>query len=148
DNDLSGEVSGFHVRIASLAIVLLHEDILTLGIETWKLTEPSVSTMRRYSETFFQQLGQFAVSGYGNKDFETAKQVFLRACELNHIRLLATAVIVEGSESGNSYSNLFSSVLSAASLEVLECLVENTSSRAGAQYVEVRTPQKCSKYKN
>lgn len=80
------EESRFHVRLSSLAIVLLHEDILTVSPDTGQLAPGSVQHMKSLAEEFFNKLGFFAVSGYGNKDFETAKNIFLEACQLNHIR--------------------------------------------------------------
>jgi autophagy-related protein 2 len=88
DSDPTAEVSHFHIRLSSLAIVLLHDDILTLCIESdgSSLARSSVQQMKAISKDFFDELGFFAVSGYGSKDLNTAKDVFLKACQLNHIR--------------------------------------------------------------
>jgi autophagy-related protein 2 len=88
DSDPTAEVSHFHIRLSSLAVVLLHDDILTLCIESDgnSLARSSVQQMKAISKDFFDELGFFAVSGYGSKDFSTAKDAFLKACQLNHIR--------------------------------------------------------------
>jgi len=88
DSDPTAELSHFHIRLSSLAIVLLHDDILTLCVESdgSSLARSSVQQMKTISKDFFDELGLFAVTGYGNKDFHTAKETFLRACQLNHIR--------------------------------------------------------------
>lgn len=88
DSDPTAEVSHFHIRLSSLATVLLHDDILTLCVESdgSSLARSSVQQMKAISEDFFNELGLFAVTGYGNKDFNAAKNAFLSACQLNHIR--------------------------------------------------------------
>jgi hypothetical protein len=88
DSDPSAELSRFHIRLSSLAIVLLHEDILTLVVESdgSSLARSSVQDMKAISKAFFDELGLFAVAGYGSKDFQGAKEAFLKACQLNHIR--------------------------------------------------------------
>lgn len=80
------EESHLHVRLSSLAIVLLHEDTLTLSPETGYVTQSSLRQMEQIANEFFDKLGLFAASGYGKKDFEQARQIFLEACQLNHIR--------------------------------------------------------------
>jgi hypothetical protein len=88
DSDPTAELSHFQIRLSSLAIVLLHDDILTLCIESdgSSLARSSVQQMKAVSKDFFDELGLFAVSGYGSKDFHAAKDAFLKACQLNHIR--------------------------------------------------------------
>lgn len=88
ESDPTAEISHFQIRLASLAVVLLHEDILTLASDgNQTLLPSSVKQMSNTSETFFKQIGLFAVSGYGaNKDFEKANQFFEKACKLNHLR--------------------------------------------------------------
>jgi autophagy-related protein 2 len=88
DSDPTAEVSHFHIRLSSLAVVLLHDDILTLCVESdgSSLARSSVQQMKAISKDFFDELGFFAVTGYGNKDFNAAKNAFLSACQLNHIR--------------------------------------------------------------
>jgi autophagy-related protein 2 len=88
DSDPTAELSRFHIRLSSLAIVLLHDDILTLVVESdgSSLARSSVQQMKGISKDFFDELGLFAVTGYGSKDFQVAKEAFLKACQLNHIR--------------------------------------------------------------
>lgn len=86
DNSLSAETSHFHVRVSSIAVVLLHEDILTTCVEGGGLTCSSIQQMKNSAEEFFKQLGMFAAGGYGNKDFDKASKVLLDACHLSHIR--------------------------------------------------------------
>ncbi|CAG2056493.1 unnamed protein product [Timema podura] len=126
DTDPNAEVSHFHVRLSSVVLVLLHEDILTLCVETdgSSLARSSVQQMKSVAQHFFSEIGLFAVSGYDNKDFIEGKKIFERACQLNHIRLLAAPVIIEGNEKTTSLASSISGRVTAASLELLECLVD------------------------
>lgn len=86
DNGPSAETSHFHVRVSSIAVVLLHEDILTTCVDGGGLTCSSVRQMKNSAEEFFNKLGIFAAVGYGNKDFNKASKLLLDACHLSHIR--------------------------------------------------------------
>ena len=86
DSDPSAETSQFHLRVSSLAVVLLHEDILTVGIDGYGLTKASAHLMKSTAEEFFKKLGIFNISGYGNKDFEKASKLFVDACHQSHLR--------------------------------------------------------------
>lgn len=87
--DPTAEITRFQIRLASLAVVLLHEDLLSVATGTNHVLVPSsVTQMKHTAETFFRNLGLFAVTGYGNKDFEKAKIVFEKACQLNHLRFV------------------------------------------------------------
>ncbi|XP_021929227.1 autophagy-related protein 2 homolog B-like isoform X2 [Zootermopsis nevadensis] len=146
DSDPTAEVSRFHVRLSSLAIVLLHDDILTICVENNgnSLARSSVKQMKAVAEEFFDELGFFAVSGYGSRDFNTARDAFLKSCQLNHIRLLAATVIVEGDEKKTSHASLMTGTVTVASVEVLECLVDKKtpSQKANVEYVDLLKFQK------
>lgn len=86
DADSTAEIFQFHIRLSSIAIILLHEDILTTSIEGLGLTKASTTQMRNAADDFFTKLGIFAATGYGNKDFEKAAKLFVEACQLSHIR--------------------------------------------------------------
>lgn len=152
DLDPTAELSHFHIRLSSLAIVLLHDDILTLCVESdgSNLARSSVQQMKMVSKDFFDELGLFAVTGYGSKDFHIAKEAFLNACQLNHVRLLAAPVIVEGSENKKSRANIMSGTVTSASFEVLECLVDKKtpSQTPSVEYVDLLKFQKNVKNEN
>nr|QSV39518.1 autophagy associated protein [Locusta migratoria] len=141
ESDPSAEVSHFHIRMSSLAVVLLHEDVLTVCVDSdgSMLARSSVQQMKTVANDFFSELGLFAVSGYGRKDFKEARDVFLKACQLNHIRLLAAPVIIEGNERTTTQASSVAGTLTAASLEILECLIDKKtpSQKANVEYVEL-----------
>ncbi|XP_070517195.1 autophagy-related protein 2 homolog B isoform X2 [Cardiocondyla obscurior] len=127
DNDTSAETTQFHIRVSSVALILLHEDILTPCVEQLGLTSSSVRQMKNAAKEFFRQLGTFALGGYGSKDFDTASKSLTDACRLSHIRLLAAPLVVEGSEKTTNQYSAISGSLTLASLEVVECLVDSNN---------------------
>lgn len=88
DNDTSAETTQFHIRVSSVALVLLHEDILTPCVEQLGLTSNSIKQMKNTAKEFFRQLGTFAMGGFGSKDFDTASKSLTDACRLSHIRYI------------------------------------------------------------
>ncbi|XP_076284575.1 autophagy-related 2 isoform X1 [Lasioglossum baleicum] len=141
DNGPSAETSHFHVRVSSIAVILLHEDILTTCVNGGGLTCSSIQQMKNSADEFFKQLGLFAAGGYGNKDFDKASKLLLDACHLSHIRLLAAPLVMEGREKTTTLSSTISGTLTLASLEIVECLIDsNSSSSTGTsptEYVEL-----------
>lgn len=129
ETDPTAESSVFRIRLTSIAMVLLHEDILTSCIENYGLTMASVKQMKSTADEFFRKLGVFAATGYGNKDFEKASKLVLNACQLSHIRLLAAPLVIEGSEKTTAQSSAISGQLSLASLDLVECLVDSSDAR-------------------
>ncbi|KAK0093179.1 hypothetical protein PV326_014144 [Microctonus aethiopoides] len=135
DTDPTAETSQFHIRVSSIAVVLLHEDILTTGIESRGLTCASTEQMKNTAEEFFNKLGIFAADGYGNKNFDRASKIFLDACRLSHIRLLAAPLVIEGSEKTIPQSSAITGSLTLATMELIECLVD-TSNNSETPIVE------------
>lgn len=87
DSDPTAEISHFQIRIASVAAVLLHEDILTVSTEEDHILMPSsVQQMRNKATSFFESLGNFNFIGFTGKDFDNCKVAFEKACQLSHIR--------------------------------------------------------------
>ncbi|KZC06215.1 Autophagy-related protein 2 like protein B [Dufourea novaeangliae] len=143
DSGPSAETSHFHVRVSSIAVILLHEDILTTCVNGGGLTCSSIQQMKNSADEFFKQLGLFATGGYGNKDFDKASKLLLNACQLSHIRLLAAPLVMEGREKTTTLSSVISGTLTLASFEIVECLIDSNSSSGNgtppAEYVELLT---------
>lgn len=114
DNSAStAETSHFHVRVSSIAVILLHEDILTTCVEGGGLTCSSIQQMKNSADDFFKQLGMFAAGGYGNKDFDKASKILLDACHLSHIRYDVVDIINndEVSCAGKTVTNISSLIV-------------------------------------
>ncbi|KRT81121.1 hypothetical protein AMK59_6232 [Oryctes borbonicus] len=121
ESDPTAEISHFQVRVASLALILLHEDLLTYSTDNTQTVVPSsVQQMQNTARHFFDNLP--FVAGSGNKDFENVRPLFDNACRLNHLRLLATPIQVEAKETTAQTAFSVSGKLTASQLELLECL--------------------------
>lgn len=155
-DDQSAETSQFHLRLSSVALVLLHENILTSGIEGYGLTNASAKAMKNTAEEFFSKLGIITATGYGNKDFERASELLTESCQLSHLRyvrillfcfyfeiarltnicfacrLLAAPLVIEASEKTTGQRSALSGQLTLASLELVECLFETPSGQVSA----------------
>lgn len=123
ETDPTAEISHFQIRLASLATILLHEDLLVkLADSDHILAPPSVHQMQQTVDHFFSNLGQVVITAYGNKDFENSKATFEKACRLNHLRLLAAPVQIEGDEKTTLSAFSITAQIITAKMELLECL--------------------------
>lgn len=87
DSDPTAEISYFQIRVASLAVILLLEDVLFQPVEKNQILAPSsVQKMQQVVDDFFGKLGHFSFAAYGNKDFEEAGEVFNKACCRSHLK--------------------------------------------------------------
>ncbi|KAF7991887.1 hypothetical protein HCN44_010688 [Aphidius gifuensis] len=114
DNDPTTETSQFHIRVSSIAIILLHEDVLTTDIESYGLTVTSTKQMKIISNNFFNNIGIFDGDGC----------TLSNACKLSHIRLLAAPLIIEGSEKTTQHISSINGTLTIANFEITECLID------------------------
>ncbi|XP_014205961.1 autophagy-related protein 2 homolog B [Copidosoma floridanum] len=137
DVDPSVETSQFNLRIASVALVLLHEEILIEGVDGG-LSKTSINVMKSTAEEFFNKLGALASNVYGNKDFEKISQLFSDICQLSHLRFLGAPLVINGSEEKTMHGCYLSGNLTLASLGILECLFDKISSQ-GSTFVELLT---------
>nr|CAI5847822.1 unnamed protein product [Callosobruchus analis] len=126
ESDPSAEISHFQIRMASLALVLLHEDLLVQPVEGDHILAPSsVQQMQQTVDEFFTKLGHCVPTAYGHNDFENVKAVFDKACTRSHLRLLAAPVQAEGDEKTTLSAFAITGQVSIAKLQLLECL-DNT----------------------
>lgn len=85
--DPTAELSHFKIHLASLGIVMLHEDLLIQSAEgNQVLGLSSVQQMQQIVSNFFTQLEFNTVAVHEDKDFEKTRKVFGKACTLNHLR--------------------------------------------------------------
>lgn len=88
DSDPLAEISHFQIRVASLAAVLLHEDILTISADQERsLVASSVRQMKHCAETFFEKLNWVSVFNLVSNEYEKSRSIFEEACKLNQLRL-------------------------------------------------------------
>ncbi|CAG9863843.1 unnamed protein product [Phyllotreta striolata] len=124
DADPSAEISHFQIRVASLAAVLLLEDVLFQPVDKTRILATSgVQKMQQIVGDFFGKLGHFA---HGCRDFRDTRETFDEACSRNHLKLLAAPIQIEGDEKTTCSAFSVTSQLSAAKMEVYECWYNST----------------------
>ncbi|XP_044263557.1 autophagy-related protein 2 homolog A isoform X3 [Tribolium madens] len=124
DTDPTAEISRFEIHLSSLAVLLLHEDLLTesLGAKC-SLVASSVKQMQDTVAKFFTN----SVSVFSAKDFNSLNVALDHACQLNHLRLLASPLHLEGDEKTTSSAFSVTGYLEATNLELSECLFQSNN---------------------
>ncbi|KYB26228.1 Autophagy-related protein 2 homolog B-like Protein [Tribolium castaneum] len=124
DTDPTAEISRFEIHVASLAVLLLHEDLLTesLGAKCC-LVASSVKQMQATVAKFFTN----SLLVFSAKDFKSLNVALDQACQLNHLRLLASPLHLEGDEKTTSSAFSVTGYLEATNLELSECLYQSNN---------------------
>ncbi|CAH0551837.1 unnamed protein product [Brassicogethes aeneus] len=137
DTDPRTEISHFQIRLVSMALVLVHEDVLIQSSGNEVLVQSSVKQMQKISADFFEAACDVILSAYGAAHFQDAENVLDRACSVNHLRLLAVPVQVEFDEKTNLSAFSIGGHLTAAKFEFEECICD--SGRNPVQHVKLLT---------
>lgn len=94
DPDTGGDLNVYSVRLNSLSIILLHQDLLMINAATKLPDLDSLAQLQAASNKFFIHLSSYLTSGYGHRDFDSSKQIFLDAvCHRNHFRFVSIQFI-------------------------------------------------------
>ncbi|XP_053661405.1 autophagy-related protein 2 homolog A [Anopheles marshallii] len=127
DPDANADISKFNVRVAAVALVLLHEDILLessqLGAVESPLSEASVQQLQTKADRFFRSIGNLGL-GLGANDINNAGLILDSGCDCNHLRLLLAPLILEGDEQRNRCGSLLRFSISIARADLREVLLE------------------------
>ncbi|XP_049276708.1 autophagy-related protein 2 homolog A isoform X1 [Anopheles funestus] len=127
DPDANADISKFNVRVAAVALVLLHEDILLessqLGTVESPLSEASVQQLQTKADRFFRSIGNLGL-GLGANDISNAGLVLDSGCDCSHLRLLLAPLILEGDEQRNRCGSLLRFSISIARADLREVLLE------------------------
>jgi len=79
------------MNLGSFAAVLLHENKLIVSGDLGTLAPSSIHQMKLLCSGFFDSMGLFSLpSSAASNTFQEAKQVFLRAVQLDHLRCVLT----------------------------------------------------------
>lgn len=89
------EKTKFSLSFASVSVLLLHEDILSLSSNEAVFPE-TLSQMQGVARHFFQTLYYFGSSVKGEKDIAEVRDKMNGACDLSHHRLLAAPLKIKG----------------------------------------------------
>lgn len=121
------ELTQFSARFSCVYILILHDDILSPSstLTNSRSVLPSlasVNKMRETSEKFFEDLKKILMDGANIKDFSEMRGYLSNICQLNHLRIMASPIIIEGNEKSSSLQWLLSSIVTIADAEIVECL--------------------------
>ncbi|XP_044746359.1 autophagy-related protein 2 homolog B [Coccinella septempunctata] len=90
--DPGKEIFLIDVHMKSMAVVLLHEDILNVTEGGDKYTKDSILKLQDLSSNFLKKILEYDLSLMLQFDENSVKEILDDACQLNHIRLLCTPV--------------------------------------------------------
>ncbi|XP_053671919.1 autophagy-related protein 2 homolog A [Anopheles nili] len=128
DPDANADISKFNVRVAAIAMVLLHEDILLESSSQMSdmespLSKTSVQQLQTKADRFFRSIGNLGF-GLGANEVINAGLVLDNSCDSNHLRLLLAPIILEGDEQRNRCGSLLRFSVSIARADLREVLLE------------------------
>ncbi|XP_065094861.1 autophagy-related protein 2 homolog A-like [Ochlerotatus camptorhynchus] len=127
DPDADADISKFNVRVAAIALVLLHEDLLVESSQSSAnespLSEASVQKLQAKSEQFFRSVGNLGL-GLGANDILNAGLIMDSGCDNSHLRLLLAPIIIEGDEQRNRLGSLLRFSISIARADLREVLTD------------------------
>lgn len=104
------------MQLASLCVVLIHEDILAVNPETDIITQCSLNEMRKISHQFLMAVQ--------NADIIQDSDKITKSLERNHLKLIATNVTMEGDEKTNETVKDVNITAAGGGVLIMEVLVE------------------------
>lgn len=125
DTDSNADISHFKLRIACVAVVLLHDDILVECLPNHRdppISIASVSKLKQKAEHFFDALHSVTGVALGANDINKIAKVIENALEFHNLRLIMTPIIVEGEEQRNISGTLMKASVSIARADIKEHL--------------------------
>ncbi|XP_029712827.1 autophagy-related protein 2 homolog A [Aedes albopictus] len=127
DPDADADISKFNVRVAAVALVLLHEDLLVessqVNSNESPLSEASVQKLQTKSDKFFHSVGNLGL-GLGANDILNAGLIMDSGCDSSHLRLLLAPIIIEGDEQRNRLGSVLRFSVSIARADLREVLTD------------------------
>ncbi|KAL1379044.1 hypothetical protein pipiens_003861, partial [Culex pipiens pipiens] len=125
--DADADISKFNVRVAAIAVVLLHEDLLVessqFSANESPLSEASVQQLQAKADRFFRSVGNLGL-GLGANDILNAGLIMDSGCDSSHLRLLMAPIIVEGEEQRNRLGSVLRFSISIARADLREVLTD------------------------
>ncbi|XP_054715680.1 autophagy-related protein 2 homolog B-like [Uloborus diversus] len=128
--DPLSELTHFRVCCSSCCIIILHDDSVNESINynpNITLKTNSLSLKDR-AEIFFKNLLDLQLSGFNFKDFMDARGPLSKLCQANHLRIMSSAITIDGNEKSSSAQRILNFCISLFQLEILECLFDSSAS--------------------
>ncbi|XP_055588438.1 autophagy-related protein 2 homolog A [Uranotaenia lowii] len=127
DPDADADICKFNVRVAAVAFVLLHEDLLVessqINSNESPLSEASVQKLQSKAEKFFQSVGNLGL-GLGANDIINAGLIMDSGCDSSHLRLLLAPIILEGDQQRNRLGTVLRFSFTIARADLREVLTD------------------------
>lgn len=119
-------LTNFKIRLNSLCMVLLHEDILISSADTKEIiTSSSINEMQKKSQDFFSSIEMGFSLDHCYEAYLHLKNKLDHSCTLSHLRFIGTSLVVDGSERCLANKWEIKASISVGWCEVLECLNES-----------------------
>ncbi|VVC35435.1 Vacuolar protein sorting-associated protein 13, N-terminal domain,Vacuolar protein sorting-associated [Cinara cedri] len=122
-----GETNHFSVNLTSICVVLLHDDVLAICPETDVITQCSLNEMRKISHQYLMAVQ--------NCDIIKDCDKITKSIDRNHLKLIATNVIMEGDEKTSETMKDVSITASGINVIVMEVLIETVEEPT--QYIPI-----------
>lgn len=101
ERDQNADISHFSIRVAGIYVVLLHDDVLVptslLRFNEAPLNECSVEKLRFRVDHFFSYF-QNCMKTCSFSDQTKVGTILKHACDINHLRVMMSPIIVDGEE--------------------------------------------------
>lgn len=134
DADPHADISHFKVRVACIAMILLHDDILVecdvLSREA-PLSKSSVMQLKTKAEAFFDAIQPVTNKATATSDITKISKAIENALEFHNLRLILTPIIIEGEEQRNLSGTMLKCSVSVPRAEIKEHLNDISISLLG-----------------
>lgn len=127
DMDANADISHFKLRIACVAVVLLHDDILiecSPNSRDAPVSYASVEKLKQKSDHFFDVVQAVTGVAIGANDINKIAKTIENVVEFHNLRLIMTPIIVEGEEQRNMSGTVMKFTVSVARADLREHLNE------------------------
>lgn len=123
--DPLSELTHFRGCFSSLLVIILHDDSVQETF-TGEVGHTTIS-LEVQAETFFNDLLSLQMDGFNFKDFSSAREPLSKLCQTNHLRLMASGIVLDGNETSSSVERILKFNISFHQFEVLECLYNSST---------------------
>ncbi|KAI6067819.1 Autophagy-related protein 2-like protein B [Aix galericulata] len=124
----------FRLAVGTFSVSVLHIDPLPPPESS--LNHNPLTPMAR---DFFARIEKIEPAKFAPEDFLSFREVFAEACSHDHLRFIGTGIKVSYEQRQRSASRSFSTDLSIADMELLECLFSTDSHSIQPHYTELLT---------
>ncbi|KAJ7403037.1 hypothetical protein BTVI_81056 [Pitangus sulphuratus] len=126
----------FRLAVGTFSVSVLHIDPLPPPESSLNL-----NPLTPMARDFFARIEKIEPIKFSTEDFLSFREVFAEACSHDHLRFIGTGIKVSYEQRQRTASRSFSTDLSIADMEFLECLFSTDSHSKQPHYTELLTFQ-------